>query len=125
MTTSHIVVGAKGDAEATMALSSLVHALSELEDYAVARFVAKKDKAPLVVLLAPLIQPDYECLVELELPFAEDVRTYRFAPLDKILTVSGKEITEHARLPNDNLKQAMSDYVDRMDLTTFGDDEEG
>lgn len=125
MTTSHIIIGAKGDAESTLALSSLAHALLELDDYAVARLVVKKDKGPLIVLLAPLIEPDYECLVELELPFAEDVRTYRFAPLDKIMTVTGKEIKEHARLPDDNLKEAMSNYIDRMDLTTFGDDDEG
>ena len=125
MTTSHIITGAKGDVESILALSSLAHALSELDDYAVARLVVKKDKGPLIVLLAPLLEPNYECLVEMELPFAEDVRTYRFAPLDKILTVTGKEVKEHARLPDDKLKEAMSNYVDRMDLTTFGDDDEG
>ena len=108
-----------------MALSSLIHALFELESYAVARLVAKTDKEPVIVLLAPSIEVDYECLHDVQLPFTEDIRSYRFPPLDKVLTVSGKEIKEHRNLPTDALSAAMSAYVDRMDLSTFAKDEEG
>jgi hypothetical protein len=77
----------------------------------------------MLVLLAPSIEIDYECLIEVQLPFAEDVRSYRFPPLDKIITVSGKVVTEHRNLPSATLKDAMSDYVDSMDLDIK--DEEG
>lgn len=108
-----------------MALSSLIHALYELDSYAVARFVEKDGKDPKLILLAPSIEADYECLVDIELPFAEDVRHYRFPPLDRVVTVAGKNLIQHRNLPSDELMQAMSDYVDTMDLSTFGKDDEG
>jgi ATP-dependent DNA helicase 2 subunit 2 len=73
----------------------------------------------------PRIEVDWEALIDVELPFEEDMRRYKFPPLDKKLTVSGKVITEHRDLPNTDLMAAMSDYVDAMDLSTFGRDEDG
>lgn len=122
---SHIVVAQRTNEKAIMAVSSLVHALFELESCAVARLVPKDGKDPILVLLSPLIEADYECLVEVELPFAEDVRAYKFPPLDRIVTVSGKVIKEHRNLPSDSLKQAMGDFVDHMDLSKFGTDDDG
>ena len=108
-----------------MGFSSLVHALFELESYAVARLVAKAERDPLLLLLAPSIESDYECLLDVQLPFAEDLRSYRFPLLDRVVTVSGKVITQHRNIPSEALNSAMSDYVDRMDLSTFGKDDEG
>ena len=125
MSVSCVVIAQKTNNKAIMALSSLIHALFELESYAVARLVTKADKEPLITLLAPSIEVDYECLLDVQLPFAEDVRSYKFPPLDRVITVSGKEILEHRNLPNDKLKAAMSDYVDRMDLSDLGKDDEG
>ncbi|GLI73754.1 ATP-dependent DNA helicase yku80 [Penicillium ochrochloron] len=116
MTNTNVVIPQKANDKASLALSSLIHALWEQETYAVARLVAKEAKPPIIVLLAPSIEPDYECLIELALPFAEDVRSYRFPPLDKVVTVSGKIVTEHRNLPTEDLQQAMSDYVDSMEL---------
>ncbi|KAF6222766.1 hypothetical protein HO133_000814 [Letharia lupina] len=125
LSVSCIVIAQKTNSKAIMALSSLIHALFELESYAVARLVTKADREPLITLLAPSIEVDYECLLDVQLPFAEDVRSYRFPPLDRVITVSGKEIREHRNLPNDTLSAAMSDYVDRMDLSDLGKDDEG
>ncbi len=125
MSVSCVVIAQKTNSKAIMALSSLIHALFELESYAVARLVVKADKDPVIILLAPSIEVDYECLLDIQLPFTEDVRSYRFPPLDKVITVSGKVIKEHRNLPGDNLIAAMSDYVDRLDLSTFGKDDEG
>jgi ATP-dependent DNA helicase 2 subunit 2 len=125
MSPSSVIVGARSNYKATMALSSLARALLEMEKYAVARLVAKANKSPQLLLLAPCFEEDLECLVDIQLPFAEDVRPYTFPPLDRIETVNHKIVTEHAKLPNDSLKKAMSDFVDRMDLMTFGDDENG
>jgi len=122
---SSVTIASKINDKAAMALSSLIHALYELDSYAVARFVEKDGKEPKMILLAPSIEADFECLVDIELPFAEDVRQYKFPPLDRVVTVSGKNLVQHRNLPNDELMQAMSDYVDSMDLSTFGKDEEG
>lgn len=112
----------KSDAESQIALSSLIWALSELESYAVARIVTKDDKEPLPVLLVPCLEPDLECLYDVPLPFAEDVRGYRFPPLDKVVTVSGQTRTRHPLLPSDELTEAMDDYVDAMDLSEMGNE---
>ncbi|KAL1296994.1 hypothetical protein AAFC00_004590 [Neodothiora populina] len=116
---SNVIIGMRTNDKANLALSSFIHALFELDSYAVARLVTKIDKAPLIVLLAPSIELDHECLYEVELPFAEDVRSYRFPSLDKVVTVSGKQLKQHRNLPNDDLMNAMSDYVDAMDLTSL------
>ncbi|KAF7166801.1 hypothetical protein CNMCM6106_002499 [Aspergillus hiratsukae] len=122
MSTTNIIIGQRGNDKSSLALSSFIHALFELECYAVARLVVKENKPPVMVLLAPSIEPDYECLLEVQLPFAEDVRSYRFPPLDKVITVSGKVVTEHRNLPNKDLLDAMSEYVDSMDLVVTDED---
>lgn len=122
MSNTNVIIPQRANDKASLALSSFIHALFELETYAVARLVTKEAKPPMIVLLAPSIEPDYECLIELQLPFAEDVRSYRFPPLDKVVTVSGKIVTEHRNLPNDDLKDAMSQYVDSMELDLKDDD---
>lgn len=115
----------KSDAKSELALSSLVWALMELESYGVARIVTKEGKDPLLVLLVPHIEPGLECLYDIPLPFAEDVRTYQFPPLDKVITISGQTLTKHRLLPSDELNEAMSDYVDAMDLSKYGIDGDG
>lgn len=125
MDRTNLIVPAKGDDKAAMALSSLVHALYELDSYAIARLVGKTNKEPRVLILAPHIDSDFECLYDTELPFAEDVRSYKFPPLDRVLTVSGKVLKLHRNLPSDDLQDAMSAYVDNMDLSDFGKDDEG
>lgn len=122
---ANMIVSQKHNDKASMALSSLIRALYELDSYAIARLVPKENKEPKLIVLAPNIEPDFECLYELELPFAEDIRSYKFPPLDRVLTVSGKELKVHRNLPNDELQDAMSAYVDSMDLSTFGKDDEG
>lgn len=122
MSTSNILIGQKTNNKAILALSSLIHAMFETECYAIGRLVVKTGKSPLVVLLAPSIESDYECLLELQLPFAEDVRSYRFPPLDKIMTVSGKVIKEHRNLPSDDLLAAMENYVNSAELSELNED---
>lgn len=109
-----------------MALSSLIWALSELDTYAIARYVPKDgyNKGPVIVLLAPEITDDFECLIDVELPFAEDIRSYAFPHLDKVVTVGGKELVQHRNIPNDELMRTMGNYIDAMDISTFEDGNE-
>jgi len=53
------------------------------------------------------------------------VRYYTFAPLDKVVTMKGKLLTKHRNLPTEEQDQAMSDYVDSMDLMKYQYDENG
>ncbi|KAJ4993687.1 Ku70/Ku80 N-terminal alpha/beta domain-containing protein [Stagonosporopsis vannaccii] len=125
MSRTNLIVPQKANQQAQLALSSFIHALYEGGLYAVARLVTKENRPPIVILLSPRIEPDFECLVDVELPFEEDMRRYKFPPLDRKLTVSGKVITEHRDLPSADLTAAMDAYVDSMDLSTFGEDEDG
>ncbi len=125
MDRTYIMIAARNSDKTSMALSSLIHALYELESYAVARMVAKDNKEPKMLLLAPNIDAESECLYSVELPFAEDIRSYKFPPLDRVVTVSGKTLKIHRNLPSDGLMDAMSAYVDTMDLSTFEKDDDG
>jgi ATP-dependent DNA helicase 2 subunit 2 len=122
-TTNQIVAQRTND-KAIMALSSFIRALAENDTCAVARVVKKDMTDPLLTLLSPLIEFDgFECLIENSLPFAEDFRSYRFPPLDKVLTVSGKSLASHRNLPSDDMQAAMDKFVDSMDLTDIGGEE--
>jgi ATP-dependent DNA helicase 2 subunit 2 len=125
MSETHFIIADMVDDKAKMAFSSLIHALFELDSYAVARFVSKDNKHPVLLILAPSIEADFECLLDCELPFAEDIRGYKFPPLDRIITVAGKTIHKHRNLPEPKLQQAMDELVDSMDLSAFGKDDDG
>ncbi len=125
MGTSGVTVAQRTNDKARIALSSIIHALHELSSYAVARLVVKDGKDPQLLLLGPSIEPELESLIDVPLPFAEDVRQYRFPPLDRVITVSGNVLTKHRNIPTDDLTNAMSAYVDSMDLSQFGRDDEG
>jgi len=121
-----VTLAAKFSEPDEIALSALINALYDTESYAVARLVAKDGKDPQIVLLMPESDVDFECLYDVPLPFAEDLRHYQFPPLDKVVTLSGQTLTKHRLLPSDELEQAMSDYVDAMDLSSYnvGEDDE-
>lgn len=108
-----------------MALSTLVLAMAETESYAIARFVQKDLSDPKLLLLAPYIEPDVQGLIDVELPFQEDIRSHRFPPLDHVVTVSGAVLKTHRNLPTDDLIKSMDAYVDSMDLSAFDEDDEG
>jgi len=122
---SSCIIGQRGNERAQIALSSLIHALYENDLVALARLVTKENKSPVLVMLAPSIEADIECLVDVQVPFAEDVRHYTFAPLDKVVTMKGKVLMKHRNLPTDEQDEAMNDYVDSMNLMNFSTDEEG
>lgn len=63
-------------------------------------------------------------MIDVELPFAEDIRSYIFPHLDKVVTVGGKELEQHRNLPNEDLMKSMGDYMDDMDISNFEDGRE-
>ncbi|KAI5859390.1 SPOC domain-like protein [Durotheca rogersii] len=123
---SCVTIAQRHNDAAALKLSSLIHSLQELETYAVARIVLKEGKDPVLLLLAPHIEPEFECLYDIPLPFAEDVRKYQFPALDKVITVSGTvKHDNHRLLPDKGLLEAMDDYVDAMDISAWEKDQEG
>lgn len=54
--------------------------------------------------------------MDVQLPFAEDIRQYKFAPLDIIKTATGRLMNRHRFIPSEDLQEAMNDYVDAMDV---------
>ena len=60
------------------------------------------------------------------MPFADDVRKYTFASLDKLVSKKGELIAEHPYLPTEEQLDAMDKFVDSMDLMDAGDkDQDG
>ncbi|KAI6359885.1 hypothetical protein MCOR25_006928 [Pyricularia grisea] len=121
---SSVIFASKFNEKDELAFSALINALYETESYGVARLVAKDGKEPQLLLLMPHIDTDIECLYDVPLPFAEDIRYYQFPPLDKVVTLGGQTLTKHRLLPSDELEKAMSDYVDAMDVSGAGGDDQ-
>ncbi|TLD23261.1 hypothetical protein PspLS_07299 [Pyricularia sp. CBS 133598] len=121
---SSVIFASKFNEKDELAFSALVNALYETESYGVARLVAKDGKEPQLLLLMPHIDTEVECLYDVPLPFAEDIRYYQFPPLDKVVTLGGQTLTKHRLLPSEDLEKAMSDYVDAMDISAAGGDDE-
>lgn len=60
------------------------------------------------------------------MPFADDVRKYTFASLNKLVSKKGELITEHSYLPTEEQLDVMDKFVDSMDLMDAGDkDQDG
>ena len=66
MSPTCVVVGQRTNPKAITALSSLIHAVYELDNYILARLVTKKNKPPVMVVMAPLIEPDFEGLLDVQ-----------------------------------------------------------
>ena len=60
------IIGQKGNDRAQLALSSLIRALYENDLLALARLVTKDDKPPVLIMMAPSIEADIECLVDVQ-----------------------------------------------------------
>lgn len=59
-----------------------------------------------------------------QMPFADDVRHYTFPSLSTLTSRSGERMTRHAYLPTEEQLEAMDKFVDAMDLTDAGEEEE-
>ncbi|KAJ3514927.1 hypothetical protein NLJ89_g2081 [Agrocybe chaxingu] len=111
---------------------------------AIARWVTKDGMDPKMGILWPNSFDNVDCLLwcpvslsslpaitrltfpPFEMPFADDVRKYTFASLDRLVNRKGEVLTEHPYLPTDEQMEAMNGLVDAMDLMNAGEkDEEG
>ncbi|KAF7306399.1 Ku domain-containing protein [Mycena indigotica] len=112
--------------EQQVAISSIAQAMYEKNVMAIARWVSKDGMDPKMGVLTPGIDDGVDYLLWSHMPFADDVRKYMFASLDKLVSKKGEILTEHPFLPTEPQLEAMDDFVDAMDLMHHGDkDEEG
>ncbi|KAL2889122.1 ATP-dependent DNA helicase 2 subunit 2 [Ceratocystis lukuohia] len=120
---SCVIHARSSEPSSALKLAALATAMENSGAYAVARYVAKDWKEPQLLILIPDSQE--QCLYDVPLPFSEDVRRYQFPPLDRVPTVGGGSLTKHQLLPEKALDDAMSDFVDSMDLSQWAIDEDG
>ncbi|XP_053454109.1 X-ray repair cross-complementing protein 5 [Nycticebus coucang] len=100
------VFAAKDDEAAAVALSSLIHALDELDMAAIVRYAYDRRANPQVGVAFPLIKDAYECLMYVQLPFMEDLRQYMFPSLK-----NNKKYT-----PTEEQLRAVDALIDSMSL---------
>ncbi|XP_024419615.2 X-ray repair cross-complementing protein 5 isoform X1 [Desmodus rotundus] len=108
------VFAAKDDEAAAVALSSLTHALDELDMVAIVRYAYDRRSNPQVGVAFPCIKDTYECLVYVQLPFMEDLRQYMFPSLK-----NNKKYT-----PTEAQLSAVDALIDSMNLTKKDEEED-
>uniref|UniRef100_A0A6I8SM68 X-ray repair cross-complementing protein 5 n=1 Tax=Xenopus tropicalis TaxID=8364 RepID=A0A6I8SM68_XENTR len=96
------------DEAASVALSSLIHALDEMDMVAIVRYVYDRRCNPQVGVAFPRIKDKYECLVYIQLPFMEDLRQHLFSSLK-----NSKKFT-----PTDSQLSAMDSLIGSMSLVS-------
>ncbi|KAG7096429.1 hypothetical protein E1B28_003866 [Marasmius oreades] len=121
-----------------VALSSLVAAMDVDESegdtkgkkrkrlMAITRWVTRDGMDPKMGVLMPTMFENVHCFLWAQMPFADDVRKYTFASLDRLVSKKGEVLTEHPYIPTEEQQEAMDDFVDAMDLMEAGPkDEDG
>jgi hypothetical protein len=58
------------------------------------------------------------------MPFADDLRKYPFASLERLVNKKGEIVTKHPYLPTQEQMDAMENFVDAMDLMEAGEKDE-
>ncbi|KAF8807166.1 SPOC domain-like protein [Phlegmacium glaucopus] len=107
-----------------VALSSIAQGMNKKRVMAIARWVSRDGMDPKMGVLFPALFDNVDCLLWSHMPFADDVRKYTFASLDKLVSKKGELITEHPYLPTEQQLDAMDNFVDSMDLMDAGDKNE-
>ncbi|WBW73948.1 Ku domain helicase (XRCC5-like protein) Pku80-like [Schizosaccharomyces osmophilus] len=102
---SNIIIP-RGDETNKQRFSSFVQSLEREHRYALARYVPKERGSPILLVLMPYVESKKHYLVDVQLPFAEDVRPYQFPDLEELSDPQEKQ----------RLDEAMNHYVDNMDL---------
>ncbi|KAI0089844.1 SPOC like C-terminal domain-containing protein [Irpex rosettiformis] len=112
-----------------VALSSISEALFSEARMAIARWVTRDDADPKMGVLKGVSLDHTDPLLWiplLQMPFADDVRKYPFASLERLVNKKGEVVKKHPYLPTDNQMDAMAEFVDAMNLMEAGEkDEDG
>ncbi|KAF5099135.1 hypothetical protein D0Z03_001083 [Geotrichum reessii] len=127
---TNFVIGSKGSRQDSLAVGALSVALAQEEAAAIVRYVTK-DAAPVQMgALFPYKVPKEEeeeegefrgwALVLVSLPFDQDVRRYRFAPLlNRSVEAGNRPMSsqmEKLLVPTEEMDDAMEQFIDDHDL---------
>ncbi|KAI8047138.1 SPOC like C-terminal domain-containing protein [Gilbertella persicaria] len=117
-----ITAGSLQVAESTKALSALAYALYEKDCLALVRYVSKENGYPRIGVLRPELvvgsdeMPDTLLLQFFDIPYAEDIRDYKFKAIKDPDNVDPKGINMMEDLVNSmNLDQLGKDYLQPED----------
>lgn len=100
--------------QAAQCLAALIDAMTEMDQVAVARFVARKNAAPKIVALIPHTPSgadNYYAFWGQQLPFEEDLRNYEFAQLKTSKNLPSEAQQDAA----DKLVESLSVREDKVD----------
>ncbi|EJT98868.1 SPOC domain-like protein [Dacryopinax primogenitus] len=118
-------------AKAQIQFSAIVQVMAEKGVMMTVRYVWRDGADPKVGVCKaqPLGSVEWggvDCLLFVQMPFADDVRKYKFNSLTDLFDKkTGERIKEHSTLPTQEQQSAMDDFVDAMDLMDATQDEEG
>ena len=107
-----------------VSLSSIVQGMLTRKVVAIARLVTRDDMDPKMGLLVPRQFEKVDCLLWMQMPFADDVRKYSFPSLENLVSKKGEKISQHPFIPTNEQMEAMDKLVDAMDLMHAGDKDE-
>jgi hypothetical protein len=74
ISTADCIAAEPGNVHASIALSSLIHAMMEEGKVGLARFGARENSEPKLMVLVPIVTEDFECFYSVQMPFSEDSR---------------------------------------------------
>ncbi|XP_046839076.1 X-ray repair cross-complementing protein 5-like [Xenia sp. Carnegie-2017] len=95
------------DNAAAVALSAIIRALYESDKVAIVRYVFRNKAVPKVGFLRPHIKRNYECLLYTTLPFAEDIRHFKFTSLP----------SSFKHEPKEKQMEAVDDFIENLILS--------
>ncbi|EEB09189.1 Ku domain-containing protein Pku80 [Schizosaccharomyces japonicus yFS275] len=96
MSETNLIVNKKDDEQTATQLTSFVEAMIQEDRYALARFVNKNHNGPILLVLIPHIENGTHCLIDVQLPYAEDVRAFSFPSLEHVTTGEEKMRVQNA-----------------------------
>ncbi|CAK9782753.1 SPOC domain-like protein [Cutaneotrichosporon oleaginosum] len=109
---------------AQIQFSAFVSALYTTSLVAITRFVARDYAEPVLGVAFP--EMDYrgenqrlDLMYWIRLPYADDEHKFWFPSLEKYISTTGKQITEHPYIPTDEQCNLMDELVSKMDLDTI------
>jgi ATP-dependent DNA helicase 2 subunit 2 len=120
----------KGSQQAQLGVAGLAISLHKDRRVALVRYVARDLTRPRIGILYPHVTDDATSLMFVQLPFADDVREFKFDKLEDVLLEPSQRKTgkrhrlDHRAVPSTELNKRMDAWIESMDLMEAKDGEE-
>lgn len=105
LSTAKTIVPQLGNADAARATSALVRAMLATDQIAIVRYVYRNGSDPVLAALRPHEKESYACFDFFEVPYADDIRVYRFrtfndVPVERAQIKAAENLIVALQLPN-------------------------